>query len=176
MGKWLTPAFIVIVIVVFIAFYLVMYFGASWAYGAANNNPAASAAVNQTYQSIQQTRTTSTWFSIFTNNFLVSVSLAVPIAGLVLFLVTMWNTGQVIGFLSVAVGINPAQYIQAISFPVAILEIGAYAILGAEITYVSALWITKNHAQDRLYHQTWKSVTLYFILLLAAAAIEAAFI
>lgn len=174
MSKWLTHFFIITLIVVFAALWIVAFLGGSWSYNSLQTNTNAALVENQTMQSIQQTRNTSTALSIFWNNFLASALLLVPAVGLVFFLVTMWNTGQIIGIEAASVGISPIQYFRAIFFPVGVLEFGAYAVLGAEITCITALIVVDfEGAKERFKNETWKSILLYFALLAIAAYIEA---
>ena len=172
MSEWRSAGFVATLIIVFFALYAVMYYSSVQAY---NNSfsPAGATVANQTYQSVQQLRQTSTWVNIFLNNFEVSIKLIIPITGFLYFLEVMWNTGQIIGMLAAVTGYSPIVYLIGISVPVGILETSGYAVLAAEVLYVTILLFTRKDAKDRLLHHTWKSFILYLALLLVAAYLEA---
>jgi uncharacterized membrane protein SpoIIM required for sporulation len=170
--KYLTEGFVVLAIIVFVSFYSVIYISAAQIYQV-GITPEGSQQANATYQEIQETRITATAGSIFVNNFLVSIVLVIPIAGLVGFLFVLFNTGQVIGLLAAATGYTPEAYVIATAIPIGLMEVCAYAILGAESMYVAALALNKNEARDRIVKQSWKSFILFIVILLVAAIVEA---
>jgi hypothetical protein len=57
---------------------------------------------------------------------------------------------------------------------VGLIEMSAYTILAAESLYITYLWFKGKDVTERLRHDTWKSIILYVIVLLAAAYLEAA--
>ena len=154
--------------------YATMYFSSVQAY---NNSfsPAGGAEANQTSQNIQQVRQTATGLNIFTHNFETSIWVIIPL-GFIAFFAVIWNTGQTIGRLAFTTGYNPLAYLEAISFPVGLIEMSAYTILAAESLYLTYLWFTGKKVKERLLHDTWKSIILYVAVLLVVAYLEAALI
>jgi len=172
-SKYFSTAFIILGVLVFACFYAIITLSAYQYYALGITSPQGEALANQTEQNIEQQRLRLTFFSIFVNNISASFYLVTPFISLVFFLIVLFNTGQVIGLLAAATGIPPFTYILRISIPVAFLEILAYTILASESAYLGALAITRSGAKERLKHQSWKSWTLYLVLLLIAAIVEA---
>lgn len=123
----------------------------------------------------QRTQKWQTWTasSVFVDNLKMSFFLAIPLVGLVVFLFVIDSTGQVIGMLAAATGMAPWLYIIGLILtPAGFFEIGAYALLGAEATYVLYLWLSDKDPVDRIKTQSWKSLLLYVTMLFATAWLE----
>lgn len=172
MYKWRSVGFVYTLVIVFFALYAVTYYSSVQAYNS-SFSPAGATVAKQTYQSVLQIRQTATWENIFLNNFKVSIPLIIPAFGLLDFFEVDWNTGQTIGMLAAVTGYRPLAYLIGISIPVAILETLAYAVLAAEILYVTVLGLAEKDVKGRLLHGTWKSFILYLALLFVAAYMEA---
>jgi lysylphosphatidylglycerol synthetase-like protein (DUF2156 family) len=153
-----------------------MYISAEQFYAIGITPGAGQQQANNTASQIDQIRQTTTWGSIFANNFEVSIMLLVPAAGLVSFLVVLFNTGQVLGLLAASSSISPIAYVLATAIPIGFMEVFAYSLLGAEGTYLFALGINRNGFRDRLKSHSWKSVIVYIVILVLAAIIENALI
>jgi uncharacterized membrane protein SpoIIM required for sporulation len=172
--SWFNKSFALLVLGLWIGFWLLMYVAANGSYLYGITSAGQSAAKNTLNQRSQvwQTWTVS---SVFVNNFEQSIMLVIPVLGLILFLFVMNNTGQFIGLLAAATGTAPWFYILELIFAsngVGILEIGAYALLAAEATYVLYLWITHQDPLSRIKTHSWKSFLLYVVLLFVAAWLE----
>ncbi len=167
---YLTRGFTLTLIIMFLFLVGVLYVSANQAYWTASPEIA-----NQTRKQIEAERQTVTAQSIFINNLLVSIALAIPAIGLFPFLIVWHNTGQIIGLLSLAYGIPPSNYIlnlTVLAFP----ELAAYTILASENIYVTSLAIVKGGAKERLLTQSWKSLLIYLTLLIIGAVTEMAMI
>jgi len=126
---------------------------------------------NKVRQAIEEERQTITAQEIFLNNLIVSISLTVPLIGLIPFLVTWHNTAVTIGLLSKAYAIPPTTSIMnliTLAFP----ELLAYTVIMSENIYVSLLTILRLGAKQRVTSQSWKSLILYLILLWIGAITE----
>jgi len=165
-GEYLTSAFLLLLCLSFIMLEGMLYFAANQTYLTTTANEA-----EEMQEQIEKERQTITAFTIFLNNFQVSILLIIPLIGLFYFGWVWNNTAIVIGMLSKAYGINPAIYISTITilvFP----EIAAYTVMVAENIYVTLLALTRGGAMERLKHQTWKSLTIYTVLLFVGAVLE----
>ena len=130
---------------------------------------------NQTYNYIEQQRASATLQSILINNLMVSLPLLIPMVGLVPFLYVWYNTGTVIGLLSLAYHIPPTIYVlelTVLAFP----EFLSYTFLFAENLYVSYLALTRSSPKQRIVKHSWKSIIIYIFLLALSAGLEAAMI
>ena len=128
------------------------------------------AEAQQTLQKIEEERATATAASIFMNNLIASSTLFIPIIGVFPFLFVIYNTGWIIGSMSLAYGIYPFTVVSNL-FVVNFTEILAYSILMAENVYMSFLTLTRSGATERLPNSI-KSILLYFILLFMASLLE----
>ncbi len=167
MGEYLTRGFTFTLIIMF--FYLVgfLFVSANQSYLSASPEVA-----NQTRQQIEQERQTITFQAILLNNLLVTISLLIPAIGLLPFLIVWYNTGQVIGLLSLAYSTPPSSYILNLTI-LAFPEIAAYSILSAENIYVTFLALTRTGAKQRITQHSWKSFIIYLVLLFIGAISEA---
>lgn len=169
---WLNRYFLIIFIVIFICFYAVMYLSAVQFYSI-GITPEGAEQANDTATQIDKVRQTTTWLSIFANNFSVSIALIVPVAGLVSFLFVLFNTGQVLGLLAATTGISPLVYVLATAIPIGFMEVVAYSLLGTEGTYLFTLFINRSGGvRERLKKHSWKSILLYIGILVVTAIIE----
>jgi hypothetical protein len=169
---WLSQRFLLIIAVTFICFYAVMYFSAVQFYNL-GITPQGQEQANTTATQIDTLRQTTTWQSIFVNNFKVSIVLLLPAVGLISFMVVLFNTGQVLGLLAASNSINPFTYLVATAIPVGIIETMAYSVLSAEMTYVLALLLSdKSLGFERLQKHSWKSFLIYVGVLILGAVIE----
>ncbi len=168
MGNWLNKPFLTLAISLFFALYLVLAISAQQFYNL-GITPQGASLVAQAVS----TETVLRSESFFLNNLQVSSVLFIPIGGLFYFFMGVLNTGQIVGLLAASIKMNPLLYIAEISFPVGIIEFVAYAILAAEISYLTILAIDRSGAKQRLITQTWKSVLLWLALLGLAAVLEA---
>jgi uncharacterized membrane protein SpoIIM required for sporulation len=172
MGEYLTRGFLSTLIVAFIFLVGFLFVSANRSYQFYLSAPPEVA--NQTLQQLQQERQTLTAYSIFLNNLLVSIPLVMPALGLIPFLIVWYNTGHIIGLLSLAYGVPPSTYIlnlTVLGFP----EICAYTLLTAENIYVTFAALTKG-ATRRITHHSWKSLIIYLALLVFAAIMEASMV
>jgi hypothetical protein len=159
-NPWFNKSFTALLLGLWIGFWLLMYVSANRSY-LFGITPAGQSLANDTLNERSQTWQTWTASSVFANNLKVSIMLVIPLVGLVWFFFVMDSTGQVIGLLAAATGMAPWVYvIGLIMNPVSFLEIGAYALLGAEATYVLYLWLTGEGPASRITTQSWKSFLL----------------
>jgi hypothetical protein len=179
-GRWLSLGYILSVVFAFAIFMGMMALGAEVAYISASTTPEGMVIANQTVTEVHSIRQTATTATIFLNNFQISIWLFIPLIGFTIFLFTMFNTGQIMGYLSAFVGVSPTIYLEAIIFPIqgiplpiGSLEILAYAILAGEGTYLLVLGVRHESLRERLKSHSWKSLLLYVAVLLLAAWIEA---
>jgi len=131
---------------------------------------ASPAEAQQTIHRIEEERAEATAASIFLNNLQASSTLFIPIIGVFPFLFVMYNTGWIIGELSLAYGVYPSTVVSNL-FVVNFTEILAYTILMAENVYISFLTLTRSGATTRLPNSI-KSIFLYFLLLFIASIVE----
>jgi|GEM_PF-2064973 len=127
---------------------------------------------NATRQAIETERQTITFQEILINNLLISLSLIVPLIGLIPFFIVWHNTAIIIGLLSKAYAVPPTIYITnliVLAFP----EILAYTIMISENVYVTALALFKSGAKYRITQHSWKSFIFYILLLFIGAVSEA---
>jgi uncharacterized membrane protein SpoIIM required for sporulation len=154
---------------------LLIYASAQVAWDYASTNPNGITIAQDTYTQIEAQREVITWQSILLNNLYASFIpiVCLPIAGLFLFASVLSNTGEVIGYLAFSTGYSPFNYLLAISFPVGIIEISAYALISAEVLYLFFLFITKRKPAERLLRHSWKTLIIYLVLLFIGAVVEA---
>jgi len=162
-------------------FLIILFFSFAFLVGyllVVSNQTYVSASIqtaNETRQIIEMERSTVTAQEMFINNLMVSISLVVPLIGLVPFIIVWHNSATVIGLLSKAYAVPPAAYIAnlvVLAFP----EILAYTILMAENIYVAGLALFRAGAKQRLVAHSWKSLILYFFLLWIGAITEVMYI
>jgi len=165
---WFNIGFIVVLLSIFFVNYAAIFLGAEQSF---YNTPLQVA--EETYLHTSTLRETINFLDIFSNNLSVSIYLIIPVAGLLFFLVTLWNTGTIVGHLALITGVLPSLYILGISIPIAILEIFAYSLLGSEALYVFLLFIFKSGFKQRLINHSWKSLIMYVFVLFFAANMEA---
>ncbi|MFA5365363.1 MAG: hypothetical protein WC325_09320, partial [Candidatus Bathyarchaeia archaeon] len=131
MTKHLNSTFVLTFLLTLTVFYLLIYASAqvAWDYASTSSNGVTIA--QDAYTQIEAQREVITWQSIFLNNLYVSFLpiVCLPIVGLLLFCGVLTNTGEVIGYLAFATGYTPFNYLLAISFPVGVIEISAYALI-----------------------------------------------
>jgi hypothetical protein len=169
---WFSKPFTASLLVLWICFWLLIYAAAngSYLYGI---TPAGQSLANDTLNERNQTWQTWTTSWVFANNLKETVRLVIPGVGLVWFLFPLYSTGQFIGLLAAATGTAPWLFVLGLAMStVGILEIGAYALLAAESTYVLYLYLIKQHPVDRIKTYSWLSFLLYVGLLLVAAWLE----
>lgn len=170
--KWLNKRFLLLLVLILVAFFMIMFLCANNSYIYATTTSEGAAQANATASEIQSIRETASATSIFFNNFEVSVFLSLPVIGLVLFGITLANTGAVVGFLSAIVGVSPATYFKAI-LPIALPETFAYSLLATEATYVVLLAVTRAGAKQRIGEHSWKTFLAYVLVLFITAVVEA---
>jgi len=124
----------------------------------------------QTFNQMVSERETLTAMDIFINNVLATWTLIVPIIGIFPFIVVMYNTGWVIGELSLVYNIYPSIVLQNL-IVVGFTEILAYVIMLGENIYFSVLTLTGNGARERLPYVAL-SVILYLTLLFIGSILE----
>lgn len=168
--RWFTKRFLILIILTFIAFLVIMYASANQAYDYAHTADGAVIA-NQTANQISSERQVADSFTIFLNNFEISVVAAFPIVGIFPLIITLANTGQILGLLAAVVGISPFSYFEAISL-IMLPETLAYSLLAAEGTYVGALLLTRSGATQRILRHSWKTFILYVLILFVTAVVE----
>lgn len=127
---------------------------------------------NQTYSEIEKMRSEASVFSIFLNNFVISVVSLVPVLGVVWMLFIQFNTGYVFGCLSVYYNVNPYILVSSVmTSPVGFLEYLAYTfILGESLMLVVSAF--NRQFKERLFKHTPKTLILVAILLFLGAYIE----
>jgi len=163
--KYWTAGFGWSLLLAFFIIFFTMLHGAVTAY--------QTSTIDQAQQALNQIiaeRETLTAYAIFTNNLYATWTLIVPIIGIFPFLVVMYNTGWIIGELSLAIGIHPTITISNIIVTM-FVEVLAYIIMLGENIYLSFLTLTGGGARERLPY-TLLSAILYVILLFIAAGIE----
>lgn len=163
---YFSKGFVALILLVYLALVGSLFLVANQTYGSASLSDAT--AVQQATTQEQQALTTET---IFLHNFEASIPLAIPFFGLFPFMLAWFNTGQVIGYLSLAYGVSPSAYVLNIA-TLGVLELVAYAVLIAENIYIVILAVTRMGAKERIKTQSWKSVILYVVLLFVAAIVE----
>ena len=163
--KYWTSGFGWSLLIAFIMIFLIMLQAAVTAYRTVSVNEA-----QQTFNQIMAERETLTAFDIFMNNLAASWTLIIPIVGIFPFLVVIYNTGWIIGVLSLAYGIYPAIILQNL-IVVGFTEILAYVFLLGENIYLSALTLTGGGARERLPYSLY-SIIIYLIMLFIGAIME----
>jgi len=163
--KYCTAGFGWSLLLAFFIIFLTMLQGAVTAY--------RTSTIDQAQQALNQIiaeRETLTAYAIFTNNLHATWTLFVPIIGIFPFLVVMYNTGWIIGELSLASGIHPSIVLTNLIVTM-FVEMLAYIIMLGENIYLSFLTLTGGGVRERLPY-TLLSAIIYVILLFIAAGIE----
>jgi len=167
--KYLTAGFGWSLLTAFFLISFILLQGAVTAYHTSTISQA-----QQTFNQILAERETLTAYAIFANNLYASWTLIVPIVGIFPFLIVMYNTGWIIGELSLAAGVYPTIIVWNL-ITTMFLEILAYTIMLGENIYLSFLILTRGGAKDRLSYALL-SLILYVLLLFIAAGVEIALI
>jgi hypothetical protein len=124
------------------------------------------------YHMVGSERQNATWQGIFLNNLRASWYIFIPAFGPALFFVPWYNTATIIGFECAYKHVN-ASIIVLVTFALVPLEILAYIFAFSESFYVTYLAVRKLGAGERIRKQSWKTVTIYVVLLLGSAIAEA---
>lgn len=159
--------YVLVILLVFLGLAAMTFAVAAQAYSTTTPKVA-----NQTQTQVNNIRQTVSPQSIFLNNFFVSISAILPVAGLILFGRVWFNTGQTIGQLAYSYGMSPISYVIGVYIPVGTIESMAYSVIIAESLFLTYA-LSKGTILERLKHETWKSLLLYIALLAVAAIIEA---
>ena len=139
-----------------------------WAnYAALTATPAQA---SQAYKQIKSQRQTATWLGIFSNNLRASWYTFVPVFGFIFF-IPWYNTATIIGFECAYSHVN-ASFAVLFIFGLVPLEISAYIFAFAESLYLTYLALNKSGAMERIKKQSWITIILYVLLLLASAILE----
>jgi len=152
-----------------IAFFLIYFVMLQAAVTAYRTVPIDQA--RQTFEQMMAKRSELTATDIFTNNLYASWTLIIPIIGIFPFIVVMYNTGWVIGEMSLIYNIYPSVILHYL-FVAGFVEILAYAILLAENIYFSALTLMGGSYKERIPYIAVSAI-LYAFLLYVAAVLEA---
>lgn len=170
---WINRNFIILTVAMLALMYALLYGAALYSY-----NTSTPQMVTGTAGYIDNLRITLTWLDVAENNILRSICLFVPIGGLIIFAVTMWNTGFTIGQLALFTGFSPALYIFSISiYSLGLIELIAYAVLAAEtalFTWEICQKMSGHGNLERFKKHSWKSYLLWLSLLVVSALIEVA--
>jgi len=164
--KYWTSGFGWSLLIAFFLIYFVMLQAAVTAYRTVPMDQA-----RQTFNQMMTERSKLTAMDIFINNLYASWTLIIPIIGIFPFIVVMYNTGWVIGEMSLVYNIYPSvilHYLLIAGF----VEILAYAILLAENIYFSALTLMGGSYKERIPYIVVSAI-LYVFLLYVAAVLEA---
>jgi len=124
----------------------------------------------QAFNQMVTEREKLTAVDIFINNLWSTWTLIIPIIGIFPFIVVMYNTGWLIGELSLVYNIYPTIVLQNLVV-IGFVEILAYVILLGENIYFSTLTLTGGPYRERIPYVILSAI-LYLILLFVAAAIE----
>jgi hypothetical protein len=131
---------------------------------------ATPAQASQANQQIKSERRTATWWGIFSNNLRASWYTFIPVFGFVFF-IPWYNTATIIGFECAYSHVN-ASFVVLLTFGLVPLEILAYIFAFAESLYLTYLALNKSGAMERIKKQSWITIILYVLLLLASAILE----
>lgn len=165
--EWFDRPFLLLSLVFLILFYIFLSYSAIQFYNLGITPQGASL----TAQAASHSTVNATEF--FLNNLKISISLFIPIVGMLYFFTAVIASGHVLGLLAASCGVNPLIYVLGVSIPVGIVEFAAYSVLAAEITWLTILTFSQTGAKQRLVQQTWKTIILYFVLLVVSAVLEA---
>jgi len=152
-------------LVAFFIIFFVMLQSAVTAYRTVSTGQA-----QQAFNQMMAEREKLTAMDIFINNLWSTWTLIIPIIGIFPFIVVMYNTGWLIGELSLVYNIYPTIVLQNLVV-IGFVEILAYVILLGENIYFSTLTLTGGAYKERIPYVI-SSAILYLILLFVAAAIE----
>jgi len=131
--------------------------------------------LNQTLENIKEMGNFQMITFIFGNNFILCLTMFVPIAGIVFGFYVLYNTGVVIAAMSISLGMPPHMGLLLLFLlPVAWLEFLAYSIAFAE-----SVWLTRRIIQRRGKNELVKAcilVSICAVILVVAAIVEVALI
>jgi hypothetical protein len=124
--------------------------------------------LNQTVNTMKQDDTLLPY--IFGNNFMICLLMFIPVIGPLLGFYILFNTGTVIGAVSIAEGIHPIIALAVTLIPIGLIEFTAYSTAMTE-----SIWLFRRITQKRGIHElknTCVFISIAAVLLFLGAVIE----